>query len=86
MPKDLKIGMIIGVVLLIVATLLISFLSQGSLESRLEDKFNNEFEPNSPGNGFLVKPDASDDKDNTDEIVAAPDIHDQNYHESSKRC
>ncbi|MCF7955670.1 MAG: LysM domain-containing protein [Phycisphaerae bacterium] len=42
MSKDLKIGMIIGVVLLIAATLMISFLSQGSLRSRLKDKFKKD--------------------------------------------
>ena len=42
MSKDLKIGMIIGVVLLIAATLVISFLSQGSLRDRLKGKFNKE--------------------------------------------
>jgi len=34
--------MIIGVVLLIAATLMISFLSQGSLRSRLKDKFKKD--------------------------------------------
>lgn len=42
MSKDLKIGMIIGVVLLIAATLMISFLSQGSLRSRLKDKYKKD--------------------------------------------
>jgi nucleoid-associated protein YgaU len=45
MRKDLKIGMIIGVVLLIAATLMISFLSQGSLRSRLKDKFKKDTTP-----------------------------------------
>jgi hypothetical protein len=42
MSKDLKIGMIIGVVLLIAATLVISFLSQGSLRSRLKNKYKKD--------------------------------------------
>ena len=42
MQKDLKIGMIIGVVLLIAATLVISLLSEGSLRSRLKGKFNKD--------------------------------------------
>jgi nucleoid-associated protein YgaU len=45
MRKDLKIGMIIGVVLLIAATLMISFLSQGSLRSRLKYKFKKDTTP-----------------------------------------
>lgn len=52
MQKDLKIGMIIGVVLLIVATLVISFLSEGSLESRLEGKFNNPSTSKALGEDF----------------------------------
>jgi hypothetical protein len=47
MSKDLKIGMIIGAVLLIAATLVISFLSGDSLESRLNNKHKNELGPNS---------------------------------------
>jgi hypothetical protein len=42
MSKDLKIGMIIGVVLLIAATLVISFLPGGSLRGRLKGKFKKE--------------------------------------------
>ena len=42
MQKDLKIGMIIGIVLLIAATLVISFLSEGSLRSRLKGKFHKD--------------------------------------------
>jgi len=42
MRKDLKIGMIIGVVLLIAATLMISFLSKGSLRSRLKEKYKKD--------------------------------------------
>lgn len=45
MSKDLKIGMIIGVVLLIAATLMISFLSEGSLTERLKEKFNKQTSP-----------------------------------------
>ncbi len=48
MSKDLKIGMIIGVVLLIAATLMISFLSEGSLAERLKVKFNKEASPSPP--------------------------------------
>jgi LysM repeat protein len=47
MSKDLKIGMIIGAVLLIAATLVISFLSGDSLELRLTNKHKNELGPNS---------------------------------------
>ncbi len=39
--------MIIGAVLLLAATLVISFLSDGSLETRLTNKLNKELEPNS---------------------------------------
>ena len=49
MSKDLKIGMIIGVVLLIAATLMISFLSEGSLMYRLKDKFKKETAAPLPG-------------------------------------
>ena len=48
MSKDLKTGMIIGVVLLIAATLMISFLSEGSLRSRLKGKFNPAATPTLP--------------------------------------
>jgi len=48
MQKDLKIGMIIGVVLLIAATLVISLLSEGSLRSRLQGKFNKDTTTNFP--------------------------------------
>jgi LysM repeat protein len=68
MPKDLKIGMIIGAVLLVVATLVISFLSEGSLKTRLTNKHKNELGPNSsvdPGYN-------DDDNDNGDKTVTPP--------------
>ena len=51
MSKDLKIGMIIGVVLLIAATLVISFLSQGSVRDRLKGKFSKDSSVISPDAG-----------------------------------
>lgn len=64
MSKDLKIGMIIGVVLLIAATLVISFLSQGSLRDRLKGKFNKETSATIPDENDKEQPPAG--KKNTD--------------------
>jgi nucleoid-associated protein YgaU len=69
MSKDLKIGMIIGVVLLIAATLVISFLSEGSLRARLGLKFNKD--------ASIDKPDDSnkneDETPNPTPAVAPPE-------------
>jgi hypothetical protein len=69
MSKDLKTGMIIGVVLLIAATLVISFLSEGSLRARLGLKFNKD--------ASIDKPDDSNNKEdetpNPTPVVAPPE-------------
>jgi hypothetical protein len=65
MSKDLKIGMIIGVVLLIAATLVISFLSKGSLKDRLKNKYNKETSATTPqGNGKEQPPTPKKNTDN----------------------
>lgn len=56
MSKDLKIGMIIGVVLLIAATLVISFLSEGSLRDRLKGKYNKETSATIPDDSNKEQP------------------------------
>ena len=65
MSKDLKTGMIIGVVLLIAATLMISFLSKGSLRSRLKGKFDKGTTETLPDDSN--KEQNSADKKNTDD-------------------